>query len=306
MTAVEDLFSELQGQLSASVQFLSDKPEESAESTLRALWLNAQGMKCSAVRAMNEPLRPLTSQEAGMLRTLVARRMQGEPLSHIVGRQHFMGLEMLAGPGALVPRAETQLLARIALEIAESASPEGRGLEIVDVCTGSGNIALALAHHLIAAHVSAADLSAEAVALAEQNARHLGLSGRTAFRSGDLLEPFRVGSWRRSIDLLTCNPPYISTAKVGGMAREIMEHEPSLAFDGGPFGVSILLRLLKDAPAFLKAGGWLVFEVGLGQGAAMVKRVGASGSFDLVRPHADEAGDIRAISARRNHVEDGQ
>jgi release factor glutamine methyltransferase len=127
---------------------------------------------------------------------------------------------------------------------------------------------------------------------------HTGLSTRVEFRAGDLLAPFRDAQWNGAVDLLTCNPPYISSAKVPEMAGEISAHEPSMAFDGGPFGVSILMRLLQEAPEMLRPGGWLAFEVGLGQGPAMQKRLKSSGDFGVIRTHADAAGHIRVIAAR--------
>jgi len=121
--------------------------------------------------------------------------------------------------------------------------------------------------HMLAipqSQVYAADLSEDAVALARENARHLQLHSRTEFGAGDLLAPFDKPELHGTIDLLTCNPPYISSAKVDHMHQEIAAHEPHLAFDGGPFGVNILMRLLQDAPRFLNHNGWLAFEVGLG------------------------------------------
>jgi release factor glutamine methyltransferase len=123
------------------------------------------------------------------------------------------------------------------------------------------------------------------------------LQGRTEFRAGDLLAPFDTSDFHGSIDLLTCNPPYISSAKVDQMHGEIARHEPHLAFDGGPFGVAILMRLLQDAPRFLRPGAWLGFEVGLGQGPAMAKRLEKSGCAQ-VKSLTDGAGAIRALFAR--------
>jgi release factor glutamine methyltransferase len=290
------LYGELSAQLLSGAQFLPDKPEEDVHSTLHALWHTATGNPCSSERALTLPLAQPDGNQEAALRELVRRRIDGMPLSHLTGRQRFMGLEMLAGPQALVPRAETQLLARAAIELA-AAMPGP--LTVVDVCTGSGNVALAIAHHVPAARVYAADLSEDAVALARRNAAHLDLASRVEFRAGDLLAPFDTPEFMGRVHLLTCNPPYISSAKVKLMPGEISGHEPSLAFDGGPFGVSILMRLLNDAPRFLHAGGWLVFEVGLGQGPAMAKRLKNSAAFDDVQSHTDANGDIRAIAARR-------
>jgi release factor glutamine methyltransferase len=147
------------------------------------------------------------------------------------------------------------------------------------------------------ARVFGADLSEEAVALAKLNASHLKLSQRAEFRAGDLLAPFDTPDFHGTIDVLSCNPPYISSAKVEQMHGEISKYEPRLAFDGGAFGVNILMRLLQDAPRFIKPGGWLCFEVGLGQGPAMVKRLEKSGFVDL-RTEKDENGAPRALAGR--------
>jgi release factor glutamine methyltransferase len=249
--------------------------------------------------APSQPLTQLDTDQITNLQHLIDLRIDGTPLAHLTERQHFMGLELLAGPAALVPRLETELLAGVALDIAQSSQSKGLQPRIVDVCTGSGNVALALARHCVPAVVAASDLSSDAIELALKNAEHLNLSGRIEFKVGDLLEPFQNDSWMGSIDLLTCNPPYISSLKVPAMAAEIADHEPALAFDGGPFGVSILMRLVQEAPRFLKPGGWLAFEVGLGQGPAMEKRIKSGGHFGVVKSHQDSEGRVRVLSAQR-------
>lgn len=295
----QSIYLELEDRLTATLMSLPDKPEETIGSTLHALWHLAAGSQYSAARATLHPLPDLDREQEQALRTLVQRRIDGVPLSHLTQRQCFMGIEMIAGVQALVPRAETELLARRGIEIAQALSAEGGPVTVIDVCTGSGNVALAIAHHVPQARVHAADLSGDAVEFARSNARYLGLEGRVEFRAGDLLSPFDNPEFARKVDIITCNPPYISSAKVSQMPREISEHEPSLAFDGGPFGVSILMRLLDDAPRLLRPGGWLAFEVGLGQGASLARRLQASAYYCDVRSHADAAGTIRALSARR-------
>lgn len=297
--SIQPLYDELLRKIESSINFLPDKPEETPESTLRALWKFAEGSPCSAIRSMQASLGIMPASGEVRLRQAVDARISGIPLSHIVGRQDFMGIEMLSGPEALVPRVETQLLAGVAIELASEIGRISPMVRVVDVCTGSGNVALAIASRVSNAKVHAADLSAEAVSLAMRNAQFTGLADRVEFGVGDLLQPFAEASWVGEVDVLTCNPPYISSAKVGEMASEISSHEPAMAFDGGPFGVSVLFRLLQDAPRFLRQGGWLVFEVGLGQGPAMAKRLGTSKIFEDVRQHADHAGNVRALSARK-------
>ena len=290
-------YESLREHLAAQVSFLPDKPEESVDSTLRALWFAAAGAPRSAQLASNADLPPLSAEQFDALSQLIATRIGGTPLAHITQRQSFMGMEMLAGPDALVPRKETELLGGAAVQLARQLS--GRGsVQVIDVCTGSGNVALAVAHQVPATRVFAADLSEPAVELARRNAELLGLGKKVEFRAGDLLAPFESPEFLGQVDLLTCNPPYINSAKVDRMPDEISAHEPRLAFDGGSLGIGILMRLLQQAPRFVRSGGWLAFEVGLGQGAALVKRMKSGEAFTAITTVQDEAGAIRVILAQ--------
>ena len=293
----EGLYRDCRAQVDAGVRALPDKPEETSEATVAALWHAAAGRALSAEAAVASPLPPLASDGAARLAGLLRQRLAGTPLAHLTGRSRFMGLEMLAGPGALIPRRETEIVGRAALERLRS-SCEARGSALVlDVCTGSGNLALALAHHEPRARVLGADLSPDAVELARRNAALLGLGERVEFRAGDLLEPFDAG-FDASVDLLTCNPPYISSGKVDAMPAEISGHEPRLAFDGGPLGIRILDRLVREAPRVLRPGGWLAFEVGLGQGRGLRRRLEQRGAYADVTEVPDAAGEVRALLAR--------
>ena len=272
-----------------------DLPEETPEATLRALWHAAAGQPLSVAAASEAALPMLDAAGIQRLQQLAERRLAGTPLAHLTGRQRFLGMEMLATPGALVPRQETELLAREAIAIAATLPP---GSRVVDACTGCGNVALAVARHG-PAHLSVfgADLSDEAVALARDNARHLGLTDRVVFECGDLLAPFADDAFLGQVALLTCNPPYISSGRLVELGHA--GREPQLAFDGGPLGVAILVRLLQDAPRLLANGGWLAFEVGLGQGAAFARRLQSSPDWDTVRTACDASGAVRVLLARR-------
>lgn len=292
--ATSPMFERLHARMSGELALLPDKPEETPDSTVRALWHAAAGNPVSASRASDLPLPALDPAAEARLHALVERRVGGTPLAHLTLRQSFLGMELLAGPDALVPRRETELLARAAI-----AAIAVRHALVVDACTGCGNLALAIAKNIADARVFGADLSAPAVALARANALRLNLWARTQFRVGDLLAPFDNDEFIGRVDLLACNPPYISSAKVPQMADEIATHEPRLAFDGGPLGVTILMRLLQDAPRFVRTGGWLAVEVGLGQGNGIARRLQASGEWQDVRPLQDEQGAIRVVLAQR-------
>jgi release factor glutamine methyltransferase len=276
---------------------LPDKPDETAESTLRALWLTAAGNPVSAGRAVHEVLPELSEADFEELDRLTDLRVSGVPLGHLTGRQMFCGIELLAGPAALLPRRETEALAKAAATAAEELRRSQDSVLMVDTCCGSGNVLFAVAHVTRGLRGIGVDLSDEALALARLNSQHFGFDDRVDFRKGDLFSP--IGDVMGGADLVTCNPPYISTAKVHEMATEISSHEPEMAFDGGPFGIRILQRLVKEAPAVLKSGGYLLFEVGLGQGDHMMARVAKHGAYASCEPILDDADQVRAIRARR-------
>jgi len=297
-SAQAPLFGELLSEVTSRLHALEDKPEETADSTLRALWQVAAGNPMSVERAAENALPELDAGAMARLRELLARRLDGIPLAHLTGWQRFMGIELLAGPEALVPRKETELLGCAARAILQQLAADRPSVRVIDVCTGAGNLALSLAYHESRARVYGSDLSVEAVGLARRNAGHLGLGERVEFRQGDFLAPFADGQFDRNIDLLVCNPPYISSGKVGTMPSEIIGHEPSLAFDGGPFGVKILQRLLGEAPQYVRPGGWLAFEVGLGQGPALMDRLRRNPSYLDVAAAVDSAGAVRSLVAQ--------
>lgn len=298
MTAAERLAACAE-RLSSELRPLPDKPEETPGATLSALLHLAAGTALSAEAAAERPPPALDDATLGKLEGLVAQRLAGVPLAHLTGRQRFMGLELEVGKEALIPRRETELLGYAALELLRERAREQDHPLVIDLCTGSGNLALAMAHHVPVARVLASDLSAEAVELARRNAAHTGLQDRVEFRQGDLLQPFDDAAFHEKVDLLICNPPYISSARVGTMSAEIAGFEPRLAFDGGPFGIGFILRLLREAPRYLRENGWLAFEIGVGQGPGVMRRVEQLGAYREARSVTDAQGEIRVVLAQR-------
>ena len=295
----DELYRVLLSQFETHLEILKDKPEETPVSTLRALWFTAAGDTRSVQAAETGELPALNDDEAEQLKIFTQKRLQGVPLAHIIQRQQFMGVELLAGPEALVPRKETELLGHAALDLIKEINAINGSSVVMDVCTGAGNLAIAYAVHAPESRVFAADLSIDAVNLARRNAEFVGVANRVEFRDGDLLTPFDQIDFLNSVDLLSCNPPYISSAKVDTMHFEIAKHEPRLAFDGGPFGVKILQRLIQESPRYIKPGGWLAFEVGHGQGPAWAKRINNHKDFSAAHVVNDDAGEIRVILAQR-------
>ena len=292
------LFNSCMNELTAGLKTLLDKPDETALTTLSALWHAAAGQPLSVQRVMLVALPELDQGGIARLRRLLRDRIGGAPLPYLTGRQQFMGVELLVTDAALIPREETALLGNAALLQLRAIVREKGHATVIDVCTGSGNLALALAVHEPAARVWAADLSEVAVALARRNLAQLDLSDRVEFRSGDLLAPFDTPEFHGRVDLLVCNPPYISSSKVDGMPTEISQYEPRLAFDGGPLGIRILFRLIAEAPRYLRRGGWLAFEVGLGQGPGIRKKIEKCGDYIEVTEIVNKSGQTRALLAR--------
>ncbi len=278
---------------------LEDKPEETAEATVSALIHFAAGNKISAEASLEVELPQLTDESIEKFKSLFKERVSGKPLGHITGRQRFMGIEMIADKDALIPRKETELLGQLGIEAIEEAFKENSNPLVIDVCTGSGNLACAYAKNFNDINVYAADLSEEAIELAKKNADFIGVSDNTEFRSGDLLEPFNSDEFLGKVDVLTCNPPYISSKKLEEMPGEIISHEPKMAFNGGSFGINILGKLSKEAKRYLKTGGYFCMEIGLGQGPGMIKMFERTGSFKLVKTLSDKNDNIRAISFKK-------
>lgn len=293
----EELHKRLRARLAASLVLLPDKPEETVEATLAALWLAAAGTPASASASILTSLPALDAPAVARLHALVEARLAGRPLAYLTGRQRFMGVELEAAPDALIPRAETEVLARAAIALLGEA---GKGPSVaVDACTGSGNVAIAVAAAVPRCRIFAADLSPGAVALARRNVERCSLADRVTVELGDLLAPFSGPDFNGRVDLVTCNPPYISSPRLAHMAAEIADHEPRMAFDGGPLGIRILTRIVEDSAAVLRAGGWLALEVGHGQARGVASRVERTGHYDALREWTDAAGVVRAIGCRR-------
>lgn len=276
---------------------LADKPEETPHGLLCSLWHTAAGVPVSAERAPKMALPPLLHDTHNRLRSLLRLKKSGVPLAHLTQRQYFLGLELLSGPDALIPRKETEILGRAVLGKLKSLTEERGQLSVMDLCTGSGNLALAYAHHENTVLVYGSDISGEAVALAKRNAAYLGLERRVGFFEGDLFAPFE-SDVPCKYDLLSCNPPYIATANVPKMHPEISRFEPAVAFNGGHYGNAVVSKLIRHAPRFLKPSSWLAFEVGLGTGRLFAKQLQMNPAFCAVETYNDSAGNIRALLAK--------
>jgi release factor glutamine methyltransferase len=205
----------------------------------------------------------------------------------------FLDVQIEAGADVLRPRAETELCGRTAI----TKLRETGGSLLVDVCCGTGNLACAIASAIPGVRGWALDLTQSCVTQARANVARLGLHGRIAVAQGDLFAPLAGQALEGRVDVVTANPPYISTAKLA--QRTDLAQEPREAFDGGPYGVTIHQRVARDAIALLRPGGWLIMEFGLGQERQLELIIGRSRGYGAIELARDEAGAPRVIAARR-------
>jgi release factor glutamine methyltransferase len=236
---------------------------------------------------------------------LVARRAGGEPTQYLTGKQEFWGLEFEVTPAVLIPRPETEHVVEVALErlgargikIDMATGLPSPRLKIADVGTGSGCIAVALAHELPHAEILATDISAHALEVARRNASRHGLEGRVVFLRTDLLESVNESN---SFDLIASNPPYVARNDSHQLPREVREHEPASALFGGPTGAEIYPRLIEQAASLLRQKGILVLELGYNSLDYVRPLLYGQAAWVNVSVTNDLAGIPRVIAAERS------
>lgn len=238
------------------------------------------------------------SEQGIDLSFIAQRRRQGMPLEYAVGKAIFMGIEFSCTPETLIPRDETELLASAALDwIAERQRP-GKQLTIVDLGTGCGNIAVTLAAHTEGTSILASDISEAAVTVAQANVDRHGLQDRVVLLCGDLFSPICEQGLAGQVDLVVCNPPYIPSTSLDGLAAEIVDYEPRIALDAGAYGLQFFRRLVRGALSVLRPGGRLLFEIGEGQEKLVTRLVQRTGSYQDIT-HIRNGAHIRVIGATR-------
>jgi len=236
------------------------------------------------------PERELTAEEQSRYDEVLAQRSTGMPSQYITGHQEFWGLDFIVSPGVLIPRPETEHLVETVLELA-------RGIvrpKMVDVGTGSGAIALALAHELKNAEVYAVDVSEEALEIARANAVRLQLDGRVKFVQSDVLSSVT----EHDFDFVVSNPPYVGFDEADKVQKSVRDFEPRVAVFAGEHGLDIIGPLIEQAHAALKSGGWLAMEIGYSMRDVVVDLLTPT-LWDEVRVVPDLQGIPRVVAARK-------
>ena len=226
----------------------------------------------------------------------IARRTRREPLQYITGVQEFWGLEFAVNPSVLIPRPETELIVEAALGSIPDRSAD---IRLIDLCTGSGCIAVSLARELGRAQFFATDTSPDALKTARANAQRHGVADRIRFFEGNLFDPLGELDIAGQIDMIVANPPYVSLADRPSLQAEVRDYEPHQALFAGPKGTEIEEQIFREAPPYLKSTGMLIMEIGVGQARLLVELLQQDRHFRSCSVLKDLAGIDRVIVASR-------
>ncbi len=257
-----------------------------------AEWTLAHVLKCSRSELHVRSHQPLTAAQNATFRSLIHRRAGRMPLQHLLGNTEFYGLPFYSSPDALIPRPETETLVEVAFDhLKDCISPR-----ILDIGTGSGIIAIALAKELPESHVIAADISRRALCLARQNARLNGVSDRVSWVQTDLLTAFATPEYFHAI---VSNPPYIPSRAIDALQPEVRFCDPRIALDGGGDGLDFYRRIIPHSIPLLAPGGLLGFEIGHDQAGAVTRLLARQIALTYVAAHEDLSGHPRAVIAHR-------
>ncbi len=242
--------------------------------------------------------RPLARDEEKTLREFIRRRTLREPSQYITGTAHFRGLELKVTRDVLIPRPETELMVDEALRAASSAplanKPE---LIVLDLCTGSGCIAISICVEMPSAVVFATDISGEALSIASENTRRQKVSGRIVFIKSGLFKALAGHKLKGAVDIILTNPPYVPEAELFGLEPEVKDHEPRISLSAGTDGLSYIREIISVAHEYLRPGGRLIMEIGWGQEGPVMELFKKDGSYIDLRVLKDLSGIERIFSA---------
>ncbi len=262
--------------LKVSADYLKQKGIDSPR--LSAEILLAHQLHLTRVKLYLQYDQPLTEVEVEGYRALIRRRLSREPIQYITGVQEFWSMEFMVNPSVLIPRPETEVLVEQAVSLRkENPDLQEEGVNFLDLGTGCGALAVALACEFQRALIRATDLSEEALRVARRNAERHGVKDRIDFRSGDLFAPF-AGKGTR-FHMILSNPPYIPSEAFGTLSSEVRDHEPRSSLDGRERGMYYITRILREAAGYLVPGGWIMMEMDPEQTLEAVRVIEETGAI---------------------------
>jgi len=230
------------------------------------------------------------------LEDLAKKRKEGMPREYILGQASFMGLSFYCSPATLIPREETELLVNVALDYIDGFNRDE--IVVIDMGTGCGNIAVSIAINSDNTKILATDLDPDAIDIAKKNVKRYELQKRVSLFCGDRFSPFEKSGKEETIDLIVCNPPYIPSSSVLKLSPEILDFEPKLALDAGPYGIDFFSSLISGSLKYLKSKGILVFEIGEGQEKLVTRLFRKSGGYEGIQYFYDHY-HVRVISGMK-------
>jgi release factor glutamine methyltransferase len=277
-----------------TVEYLGRQGAENPRLDAEVLLAHARGCRridlyAAYVDVADEPTRTT-------FRDLVQRRAAGTPVAYLVGHREFYALDFEVTPDVLIPRPETELVVVALLDRMKQRSPDDAAVEIADVGTGSGILAVCAAKYVPNSRVTAIDISSAALAVAYRNAQRHGMMERIALVESDLLSAVPAES---RFDFIVSNPPYVSTAEMAGLAADVRDHEPEIALHAGERGTEVIARLIPQATERLKPGGVLIAEVSPMIAADVEELIRGTPTLDLGPTIRDLAGHPRVVQAAR-------
>jgi release factor glutamine methyltransferase len=232
-------------------------------------------------------------------RDLVKRRAAGEPVAYLVGRREFYSLMFQTTPAVLIPRPETEFVVIGVLDAVKHLNIADRPVEIADVGTGSGAIAVSVAKHMPTARVTAIDISPEAIVVAKSNAERHEVADRIEFHVSDLFAAIHLEKPAKQFDIVASNPPYIATSEMDSLARDVRDYEPQAALLGGHSGMDVIDRLVAQCTEKIVPGGWLVMEIGPALESTIRERFENDSRWSDLTITKDLAGLARVVKIRR-------
>ncbi len=272
-----------------TVNFLAQKGFESPLLDTQVLLSHALG--CKRLELYTRYDEEVREDNRTKFRDLIRQRVEGCPVAYLVGRKEFFSLEFEVGRAVLIPRPDSECVVDECLRLAKPL-PEPR---VLDIGTGSGNLAVAVARQHKTAKVTAIDVSPEALALAERNAAKHGVGARMRFLRGDVFGPLTT---EERFDFVLSNPPYIPHDDLAKLEPGVRDYEPHLALDGGKDGFAVFDRLVAEAPQHLTPGGYLIVEIGSPQEVPARARLEAHGGYELAKTVQDGSGHPRVLKGR--------
>jgi release factor glutamine methyltransferase len=277
-----------------TIDYLKQHGSESPRLDAEILLAHARG--CERIQLYTEYDAPLTPEDREKMRHLVKRRATQEPVAYLVGFREFFGMDFDVEPGVLIPRPDTESLVVTALELVnEIPSPS-----VLDVCTGTGCVPIAIAANCPAAVLTAIELDDQVCGIARRNIKKHSLADRISLLQGDLFDPLADDA---QFDVITANPPYVTDQEMDTLQPDVRLHEPHLALRGGSDGLDVVRRLIADAVSRLLPGGALLLEIGEQQGEAVTELFKAAGSYEPAQIVKDLGGHSRVVWARRRRID---